>query len=823
MWKSLSFKIALKLPAAVLGAALLVSAGVGVGCYAVGAGAVSQLTERQLATLAHERAVKLSEYLSSVQSDLVATATFSNTIDAIDNIVSAWQDIPDGPMQTLQKSYIEDNPNPQATRYLFDAPTTFLRYNFAHKRFHPQFRAQMLARGYDDMYLFDTAGNMIYSVAKQADFATNFAAGGASANTSLGEVFRAAMAAPKPGVVSIADFSKYAPGNGLPASFLATPVFDAKGTKTGVLAIRLGLERVDAIMQERRGLGDTGETIAVGPHGGFRSDSTFAAQPDALTTSLINPAVDAALGGTHASGQSKDYRGMLMNLEIEPVAFSGIQWAVVAIMSADEVLAPERSMRNAMFLIGGALLASVAVAGLIFSRSITRPISRLTSIMKAIAEGDFEHQVSGGERRDELGEMAKAVEVFRENGLKVREMTDAEHASANRRRIDRAQMMQVLQSAFGEVVDAAIAGDFSKRVGESFPDGELNALAKGVNKLVETVDRGLTETSEVLGALAETDLTNRVNGHYEGAFARLKSSTNAVAENLTEVVTRLRETSRSLRTATGEILSGSNDLAARTTKQAMTVDEIGAAMRQLNGQVLESSQRAKAASKIAATVAGTAEQGGAVMRGAKEAMERITSSSSQISNITGMIDDIAFQTNLLALNASVEAARAGDAGDGFAVVAVEVRRLAQSAAQASRDIKALVEQSAHEVTDGSRLVSEAASNLATMMEAARANTEFIDGIVREGEVQATNIGKLTKSVQVLDEMTQHNSALVEQTNVAIEQTETQAGELDRIVDVFTLDSSSPQRTIADEPSVGRHQLGSVATQQERATSRRDFG
>jgi len=172
------------------------------------------------------------------------------------------------------------------------------------------------------------------------------------------------------------------------------------------------------------------------------------------------------------------------------------------------------------------------------------------------------------------------------------------------------------------------------------------------------------------------------------------------------------------------------------------------------------------------------------------AMERITQSSGKISNIIGLIDDIAFQTNLLALNASVEAARAGDAGKGFAVVAVEVRRLAQSAASASSEVKVLIEQSGAEVKSGSKLVADAAARLESMLEAARSSNALMDGIARESREQASAIEEVNTAVRQLDEMTQHNAALVEQTNAAIEQTEAQANELDRVVDIFTVSGTA---------------------------------
>jgi methyl-accepting chemotaxis protein len=177
------------------------------------------------------------------------------------------------------------------------------------------------------------------------------------------------------------------------------------------------------------------------------------------------------------------------------------------------------------------------------------------------------------------------------------------------------------------------------------------------------------------------------------------------------------------------------------------------------------------------------------MDSANAAMAAIQTSSGKISNIIGLIDDVAFQTNLLALNASVEAARAGDAGKGFAVVAVEVRRLAQSAAQASSEVKTLIEASAREVQTGSALVAKAAQKLADILSGAQHSSGLIDSIAQANGEQSGALEEVTIAVRQMDEMTQHNAALVEQTNAAIEQTEAQAAELDSVIEVFKLDGS----------------------------------
>jgi len=285
-------------------------------------------------------------------------------------------------------------------------------------------------------------------------------------------------------------------------------------------------------------------------------------------------------------------------------------------------------------------------------------------------------------------------------------------------------------------------------------------------------------------------LSKRVNGHYEGAFNKLKMDTNSVADKLSEIVARLRTTSRGVKQATGEILAGANDLSERTTKQAATIEETSAAIEQLSSTVMDNSRRASDASAKSRHVRQEAQLGGDVMTEATGAMDQIKASSSKISNIIGMIDDIAFQTNLLALNASVEAARAGEAGKGFAVVAVEVRRLAQSAAEASNEVKVLIEQSASEVENGSTLVASAAERLQRMLDAVKENDVLIEGIAQDSKEQASAIEEVNIAVRDMDTMTQHNAALVEETNAAIEQTESQASELDRIVDVFKTGDTS---------------------------------
>ena len=517
-------------------------------------------------------------------------------------------------------------------------------------------------------------------------------------------------------------------------------------------------------------------------------------------SALAGPLNDYIAGAEHIVDRAKsgDVAGAQGDLAAFDATFKALEGKMSDVSDAIEaanaragtMAAANATLADIANWSGLAVFVLLAGSIAILSRTlIAKPLAATTGSLTQLAGGDLDVAPSRRNAIREIAEMGQALDVFRDvlhNRVELAKIADAA-AATNTSRVERTG---ALNNDLSSVVGAAIMGDFTGRVGTDFGDGELNSLAQSVNNLVETMDRGVSETGGVLAALARADLTHRMNGQFAGSLARLKDDTNAVGDKLTEVVTQLRGTSRTLKTATGEILAGANDLSERTTKQAATIEETSATMEQLASTVAQNANRAQEASVNAQSVTDTAEAGGKVMLAATDAMERITASSGKISNIIGLIDDIAFQTNLLALNASVEAARAGDAGKGFAVVAVEVRRLAQSAASASSEVKVLIEQSGAEVAGGSRLVAEAAGKLSAMLEGARKNFELLQGIARESREQASAIDEVNVAVRTLDEMTQHNAALVEQTNAAIEQTEAQAAELDRIVDIFTIEDTS---------------------------------
>jgi methyl-accepting chemotaxis protein len=343
---------------------------------------------------------------------------------------------------------------------------------------------------------------------------------------------------------------------------------------------------------------------------------------------------------------------------------------------------------------------------------------------------------------------------------------------------------QAAQDEVGAVVLAAADGDFSKRVPLEGKSGFLREIAKSMNELGTMIDKASTEFAETISSVAKGDLTRSVTSDYKGRFGDLKNAINETTSKLAQLVRTIQSTTLDVAASAKEITSGSDDLSQRTESQAASLEETAATTEELAASVKASAQASRQAVSLADEAMKVAINGGDIVKQAVDAMARIEQASRKISDITGVIDEIAFQTNLLALNAAVEAARAGDAGKGFAVVASEVRSLAQRSSEAAKDISGLIQSSTGEVSQGVQLVRSAGDALHEIVEASSKVSGTVSEISTAASEQANGIDEMSQTVAQMDEMTQQNAALAEQSAASAVSLNDQISRLNALVATF---------------------------------------
>ncbi|WP_186419448.1 methyl-accepting chemotaxis protein [Bosea sp. CS1GBMeth4] len=371
------------------------------------------------------------------------------------------------------------------------------------------------------------------------------------------------------------------------------------------------------------------------------------------------------------------------------------------------------------------------------------------------------------------------------------------------------------------VVAAAAGGDFSQRVPLAGKPEGLQRIAEGVNEINAIVEAATGELAAVLSGLSEGDLSGRVDGAYDGRLGELKSGLNQTLARLTQTVSGIQDAAAHIAAAAVEIKAGASDLAGRTEQSADSLEATAATTAQLAASIGTSAARSRAATELAGEAMAVAGRGQEAVAETIEAIGRMEQSSARIAEIVSVIDGIAFQTNLLALNAAVEAARAGEAGKGFAVVASEVRTLAQRSATAAKDIKGVITHSSAQVAEGVRLVRRTGETLGRIVTAVEQVSATVAEISQANAAQAGDVAAVGRSVAALDETTQQNAALAEQSAGAAAGLAGQIQALRDLANVFRLERPPvPARPLPAEPA-GLRQTAAPASEPRRLPNRQD--
>ncbi|MFD1328231.1 methyl-accepting chemotaxis protein [Mycoplana ramosa] len=498
---------------------------------------------------------------------------------------------------------------------------------------------------------------------------------------------------------------------------------------------------------------------------------------------MVGHPLNKALVGTDITGL-KDHNGKAFNVELiqlaqnpgsgfvdyywdkpgqsEPVKkFSYIQgfkpwgWGVGTGVYADDLAA--QAQTTLIVTITITVLAGLATlaAALAIGRSISQPIERLKDVMLEVSRNDTRTEVPDTDRKDEIGHMAGALVLLRNSVIERNEL------------------------------------EVSQREQQRLIDSERNASAEQQAAVSRSQAHVVDQIGAALEKLASGDLTFQV-GDLGADYEKLRRDFNGAVAALRSTITAIADSTRVVNSSAAEISNAGNDLSQRTEQQAASLEETAAALDEITSAVQNSTVRAEEAKRMVAEARKGASASSEVVRRAIDAMGRIESSSSKIGEIIGVIDDIAFQTNLLALNAGVEAARAGEAGKGFAVVAQEVRELAQRSANAAKEIKALITASTGEVSAGVDLVEATGTSLSDIERRVNEINDRIVAIATAAQEQSVGLREINTAINQMDQMTQQNAAMVEETSAASQTLAAESAHLADRIAQFQLEPGQQQ-------------------------------
>jgi len=513
-------KISRKLPLIIIATAVVSCLAVAIISLMVAKGQIVTLSERGLQGIAESHRDALQNYLSAVEASVHAQSDNPHMYQAFADFKMAWKTVEGDKEARLHSLYIDNNPHPIGKKNNLTMASDGSTYSLIHGQYHDWLNEFITEYGYYDLFLIDLKGNVIYTVFKELDFASNVM-NGKYKDTGLGEAFRKALEIPEGSEeVVFQDFAPYAPSHGAPAAFIGRPVFDESGKRIGVLIYQMPIDKINATLSNRTGLGKTGDAYAVGEDFLFRTDSRFVKEGETsiLSQKDDSEAVKHALAGKSGLNLEEE-NGVEHYNSFMPLTFLGTKWALIVDQEKDEVLAPVAVLRNYLALVAMGVVALMALIGYVLSRGIVTPLSHINSALNRLASGELEFAIPHSERRDEIGDMARAAAVFKENAIKKLELEEEQKVKEERARIEKKEVMEKLADSF-----------------ESRVQGIIHMVSSASTQLTMTAEQMVSLIQQANGKVkGASDSANRTSDDVQAVAAAMEEMTASVAEISSQV------------------------------------------------------------------------------------------------------------------------------------------------------------------------------------------------------------------------------------------------------------------------------------------------